>query len=80
MRIKKSKTTYNNKKLASKIRRYVVKHIQNLNQVLVNLKRAKIIIFEAKPQFSQVGIKIVEYIDDINSCHPDIFKVLKIWD
>lgn len=49
--IKGPKTTYNNQELASGIRRYVVKHIQNLDSVLADLERASITIGGAKSQF-----------------------------
>lgn len=46
--VKSPKTIYNNKKLASRIRRYVIEHIQNLNKVLADLEQAVVIIAEAK--------------------------------
>lgn len=38
VKIKKPKITYNNKKLAPRIRQYVVEHIQNLDQILADLE------------------------------------------
>ena len=78
--VKQPKTIYNNKKLAPRIKQYVIDHIQNLDKLLANLEQGKITIVRAKSQFGQAGIKIVEYICDANSCHPDISKVLKILD
>lgn len=50
MGVKEPKTTYNNNKPASKIKQYIIKHIYNLDKVLVDLKQAKILIFRAKSQ------------------------------
>ena len=49
--VKGPKTTYNNEELAPGIRRYIIKHIQNLDKVFANLERAGITIAEAKSQF-----------------------------
>ena len=79
VRIKGPKTTYNNKELAPGIRQYVIKHIQNLDKVLADLKQAGVIIAGAKSQFCRAGIKIVGYISDANGRHLDTSK-LKILD
>ena len=78
--VKRPKTMYNNKELAPEIRQYMVEHIQNLDKVLANLERAEVTIAGAKSQFCQAGIKIVGYICNIDSCHLDTSKVLKILD
>ncbi len=58
----------------------MVEHIQNLDKVSADLERAGVNIAEAKSRFFQAGIKIVGYICDANSCHPDTSKILKIFD
>ena len=78
MGVKDPKTTYNNEELASGIQHYIVKYIQNLDQVLANLNRVKVTISRAKSQFCRAIIKIIGYICDINSRHPDTSKVLKV--
>lgn len=60
------------------IRRYIFEYIQNLDQVLTNLKRAEIIISGIKFQFFGAGIKILGYICHVNTCHYNTFKVLKV--
>lgn len=42
---------YSNKKLASKIQQYIIKYIENLDKIIVNLKQAEITIDEVKSQF-----------------------------
>lgn len=49
--VKKPKTKYNNKKVAPKIRCYILEHIQNLDKVVADLERAEIIITKGKFQF-----------------------------
>ncbi len=49
--IKRSKTIYNNQELAPGLRRYLIEHIQSLDAVLADLKRAAITIAQAKSQF-----------------------------
>lgn len=78
--IKRPKTTYNNQKLVSKIWRYMIKHIQNLDAVLANLERASITIARVKSQFYYSGIKIIGYICDSEGRYLDTSKVLKILD
>ena len=80
MGVKRPKTKYNNEKVILEIRRYVLKHIQNLDKILADLERAAVIIARGKSQFCRVGIKIVGYICDVDGCHPDTSKVLKILD
>lgn len=76
--LKRPKTIYDNKKLALEIQFYIVKYIQNLDQILADLERAKVIIFVAKSQFCGVGLKIVKYIYDIAGHYLNILKIIKI--
>lgn len=55
-----------------------MEYIQNLDKVLTNLKQVSVIIAEAKSQFYKADIKIVRYICDVDGCHPNTSKVLKI--
>ena len=45
-----------------------------------NLKQVGIIIAKAKSQFCQAGIKILGYICDADSRHPNTSNILKILD
>lgn len=58
----------------------MLEHIQNLDIILVNLKKANTTIVRAKSQFYQFSIKIVGYIQDFGRQHPNTSKVLKILD
>jgi hypothetical protein len=46
--MKGSRTTYNNKKTLSKIRRFILKHIQKLDKVLADLERADYTVSDPK--------------------------------
>lgn len=80
IKVKKSKTTKKNKKQVQKMRRYVVEHIQNLNQIFANKKRDQVIIPRVRSPFCRVSIKTVEDICNADGCSLDIFKVFKIFD
>jgi hypothetical protein len=49
--IKSSQTKYDNKKVASSIRRYILEHIKFLDAVLVDLERASVMISILKSHF-----------------------------
>ena len=54
--------------------------IQNLDQVLVDLERARITIYVAKSQFYLASIKIIGYIYDADGRNLNISKILRIID
>ena len=70
----------NNKEVAPGIRQYVFEYMQNLNKLLTDLEQVDITIAGAKFQFCQAGLKIVSYICDVDGCHLETSKVLKILD
>jgi hypothetical protein len=78
IKVKKSKITYNNEFIFSEIRRYVMKHIQWLNDVLTNIEKADCIIFEEKSQFCCEELRIVEFVCDVEERHSDTTKMIKI--
>lgn len=56
------------------------KYIQNLDKVLVDLKRTRVTIARTNSQFCYTSIKIVGFICDANECYSDISKILKMFD
>jgi hypothetical protein len=76
--VKESKITYNDEFIVSEIRRYVMKHIQWLNDVLTNIEKADCIIFEKKSQFCCEELRIVEFVCDVERRHSDTAKMIKI--
>ena len=76
--VKNDRNDHDNKKVVLKIRIIVFRHIQNLNKMLIDIKRSKIIIFDEKFQFCMFNIKIINLICDETDRHFDNFKVIKI--
>jgi hypothetical protein len=78
--VKRSKNRYNDKKVPdlSKVRKFIIKYIQNLNAVLADLERAEATISVKKLKFCITKLKIVKYAYNTNNRHPDSLKILKI--
>jgi hypothetical protein len=76
--IKKLKTTYNNEFSLFEISRYVMKHIQWLNNVLIDIERTNCIIFEENFQFCCEELKIVEFVCDVEDRYSNTTKMIKI--
>ncbi len=76
--VKRSKITYNDEFIVFEIRRYVMKHIQWLNDVLTDIEKADCTIFEKKSQFCCEELRVVEFVCDVEERHSDTTKVIKI--
>jgi len=72
------RTTYNNKEALPSIRRFILEYIIWLKCVLYKLKLAGATILGLKSQFLILGIKVVGYICNATSRHPNKDKVAKI--
>ena len=78
IKVKRSKSKYNNKEVFFGIQRYIAEHIRNLDQILLNLELANITVFREKSQFYKTKLKIIKYIYNNNSQLPEAAKILKI--
>jgi hypothetical protein len=78
--VKRPKNKYNDKKVLDlpKVRKFIIKYIQNLNTVLADLERAKAIILVKKLKFYIIRLKIVRYVYNINNKYLNFLKILKI--
>ena len=76
--VKESQINYNNEKILLKVHCYILKFIQNLNKVLVNVKCAEKCISDEKSQFIIKRLKIVDFICELDECFLKTVKVLKI--
>ena len=76
--IKNDRNDHDNKKIGFKTCIFVFRHIQNLNTILIDIKRSKIIIFDEKLQFCIFDIKIIDFIYDEIDRHFDNLKIIKI--
>ncbi len=68
---------YNKKEAASRIQQFMLKHIINLDQVLLDIKRARATI-GPKSQFYIDEIKLVSYVYNTKERLLDSQKVIKI--
>lgn len=78
--VKGPKTDYDQEEVAPGIRRFVLEHIQNLDEVLCDIERAGATISGEKSQWCMSGLKVVGYICDKDGRHPDDEKIEKILD
>ena len=69
---------HDNKEVVPGIRIFVLRHIQNLDKVLVDIERSGATLSGEKSQFCMFGIKIVGFVCDGAGRHPDSVKVIKI--
>ena len=76
--IEKNRNDHENKKIVSKIRIFVFQHIQNLNKILIDIKRSKTTIFDEKSQFCIFDIKIMSFVCDEIDRHFNSVKIIKI--
>ena len=78
MKVKKSKTIYDNAKIASEVRQFMLKHIKNLDFVLLNFELINCIISDKKSQFCMSSIKIMKFVCDFHDRRSEDFKIIKI--
>ena len=73
-----SRSNYGNKEALPGVRLYILKHIQWLDAVLVDLEKAGCTISGEKSQFCVAGLKIVGFVCDSDGRSPETAKVIKI--
>ena len=78
--VKDSKTKYENEEISelSEIQRFMMKHLQNINCVLIDLKYAELILAVSKLMFCFLKMKLIEFIYNENERHSDSKKIAKI--
>jgi len=79
IRVKGLYINYNRKLKLLRIRRFVFKHLQNLNKALKRIKRAKASI-KPKSQFCYNSISIISFVYNFKGRSPTTTKVNKILD
>ena len=76
--VKELKTDYKREKVLSDIQQFILKHIQNINKVLCDVKHVEITVAEEKSQWLMTEVKIVEFVYDHKRHHLNQTKILKI--
>ena len=76
--IKDSRSNYNEKEVLSENRLFIMKHVQWLNAMFMNLKKTDCTILNKKFQFYMFELKIFDFICDSNDRFSKTAKVIKI--
>ena len=75
---KSSRSNYNEKEILFKIRLLIMKYVQWLNAVFINLEKTNCTISDKKFQFCMFELKIVNFVCDSNNRSFEITKTIKI--
>lgn len=78
--IKGPRSTYEDAEAMPGIRRYVLEHLVNIDQTLLNLELAGVCVSVEKTSWCVSGIKMVGFVCDSDGRHPESTKVLTILD
>ena len=78
--VKSSRLDYDEKEILSEVRLFIMKHVQWLNAVLMNLEKTSCTILNKKSQFCISELKIVDFVYDSNDKSSEIAKIIKIFE
>ena len=78
--IKDLKIQYKNEEVSelSKIQRFMMKHLQNVDYVFTDMKCAKLTLTALKLMFCFLRMKLIRFIYNENKRHSDSKKIAKI--
>ena len=76
--VKEPQTDYNDKEVLTEVCQYILKAIQNLDKVLINVECANRSVFDKKSQYIMKQLKIVGFVCKPNGRSSTVNKVLKI--
>jgi len=76
--VKEPQTDYNDKEVLTEVRQYILKAIQNLDKVLINVECANRSVSDKKSQYIMKQLKIVGFVCEPNGRSSTGNKVLKI--
>ena len=78
--VKNLRSNYNEKFFFSEIWLFIMKHVQWLNAMLMNLGKINCTISDKKFQFYMFELKIVDFVCDSNNRFSEIAKIIKIFE
>ena len=78
IKMKGSKTNYNRMKALSNVWGFILKHIQNLDKILCDLKKVELTVVEVKSQWCMLEIDVISFMCNLKGCYSDSVKILKI--
>jgi hypothetical protein len=76
--VKGPQTDYNSEKVLMRVHWYILKTIQNLDKILINIECTDRSVSDEKSQYIMKQLKIVEFVCRSSGCSSVINKVLKI--
>ena len=76
--VKEPQTDYDGEEILTEVHHYVLKLIQNLNKILVNVECAEECVSDEKSQFVMKKLRIMKFICESEECFSETVKVLKI--
>ena len=78
--VKGLKIKYENEEISelSEIQRFIMKHLQNIDYILTDLKHTELTLIIFKLIFCFLKMKLVEFIYNENERHSDSKKIAKI--
>jgi len=76
--VREPQTDYNDEKVLMKVCQYILKTIQNLDKILINVECANRSVSDKKLQYIMKQLKIVEFVCKPNGRSSAANKVLKI--
>jgi len=78
--VKESQFNYNNKKSLFEVHQYILKTIQNLNSVLINVECVDECVLKEKSQYIMKQLQIIDYICESKRHSSETVKTLKLVD
>jgi len=78
--VKESQFDYNDKKSLSEVHQYILKTIQNLNSVLINIECVDECVLKKKSQYIMKQLQIINYIYKSKKHSSEAVKTLKLVD
>jgi len=76
--VKKSQSNYNSEKSLSKVHQYILKIIQNLNSILINVECVDECVSKKKSQYIMKQLQIIDYICKLKKHSSEAVKTLKL--
>ena len=78
--VKGLKTRYENKEISelSEIQKFIMKHLQNIDCILIDLKCTELMLIALKLMFCFLKMKLIRFIYNENGRHSDSKKIAKI--
>ena len=78
--VKESQSDYNDEKSLFEVHQYILKIIQNLNSILINVECVDECVSKKKSQYIMKQLQIIDYIYKLKKHSSEAVKTLKLVD